>query len=108
MQAFSDMPCEYRMAVRDIIDDAGGMVSGYQDGGCEVALPADRGQQNAMAMALANFGMVGDETVTYFPLGSDNPPDTMRHHGIGIAACPRGTAPSYWKYRTFRVKGGAA
>lgn len=108
MKAFSDMPSDFRMAVRSIVDDNGGMVAGYYDEAIQVAMPADRGQQNTITMELANLGMMADDRATYFPLGSDNPPDTMRHHGIGTAACPRGISPGYWKHRNFYVpKGGA-
>lgn len=107
MQSFCAMPCDYRMAVRKAVDDAGGMVAGYCDEAIQVAMPADRGQQNKLAEALSVLGLVADDRATYFPLGSDNPPDTLRHHGIGTAACPRGTSPGYWKYRNFYVTGGA-
>lgn len=60
MQAFSDMSCEFRMAVRSIVDGNGGMVAGYYDEAIQVAMPADRGQQNTIAMELANLGMVLD------------------------------------------------
>lgn len=107
MQSFTAMPCDYRLAVRAAVYENGGEVVGYCDGALQLALPADRWQQNRLAEALSVLGLVGDDYATYYPLGTDNPPDTLRHHGIGTAACPRGTSPGYWKYQNFYVAGGA-
>lgn len=102
-QAFADMPNDYRMRAREIIDNAGGMVSGYYDDALQVALPADDNACRTMADALERMGLNGEPRFTWFPLGSDNPPESLRHFGIGTAACPRGDRPSYWKYRSFYV-----
>lgn len=100
---FAAMPNEFRMKAREIIDTAGGMVAGYYGGACQVAMPADEGDCREMTRQLEAAGLIGEDRFTWFPLGSDNPPDTLRHYGIGSAACPRGDRPSYWKYRNFFV-----
>lgn len=100
---FHEMPDDFRASVRDAINRAGGMVAGYYDGYCQVALPADREACIELTEAMKSLGMIGEQRFTWFPLGSDNPPASLRHHGIGTAACPRGDRPSYWKYRNFFV-----
>lgn len=102
--AFADMPGEFRMAAREIIDDAGGMIAGYYNGACQVALPSDPDACRQLTDGLAALGMAGEDRITWFPLGSDNPPESLRHFGIGTAACPRGDRPGYWKYRNYLVK----
>ena len=99
--AFVDMPHDFRMAARTIVDDAGGLVEGYCDDAIVVCLPADVDACRKMTQALESMGLVGEQRWTLFPLGSDNPPESLRHYGTGSAACPRGDRPSYWKYRRF-------
>lgn len=103
-KAFHDMPDDFRMKIRDIVYEFGGMVAGYYDGSCQVALPSDRDKCREMTQELEHAGMVADSKLVWFPLGSDNPPDSLRHHGIGTASCPIGERPSYWKYRNFYVE----
>jgi hypothetical protein len=103
MTAFSDMPDDFRMAARKAVDSAGGYVSGYHDSALQVALPVDRDACVTMTAALTDLGLVAEDRFTWFPLGSDNPPDSLRHFGTGTAACPKGDRPSYWKYRNFHV-----
>jgi hypothetical protein len=102
-KAFADMPDEFRMTAREIVDNAGGMVAGYWDGICQVALPADDDACREMTRALESMGLVGSDRFLWFPLGTDKPPESMRHFGFGSATCPRGDRPGYWKYRNFHV-----
>ena len=102
---FCNQPAELRMAARDIVDDAGGYVAGYYGGKLQVAVPSDHVKWAEMRSKLRDIGLVGEERITYFPLGSDQPPETLRHFGPGTAAAPRGDRPSYWLYQNFYVEG---
>ena len=101
---FSDMPEEYRMKARAIIDDNGGMVSMYHRG-VQVAMPNTFDGQNNIRQGLEAMGLMpeggNNYTLTYFPIGGDNPPEQLRHFGPGTAAAPRGDRPSYWMYVNF-------
>lgn len=106
---FSEMPNEFRMRAREIVDNAGGSVASYCDGSLDVALPSDTEACAAMSDELIAMGLMPEAHSTWFPLGSDNPPASMRHFGTGTAACPRGDRPGYWRYRRFFVtEAGAA
>ena len=102
-KGFTSQTDDFRMESRGIVDFWGGEVAGYYDDALQVALPANREDCTSMARALEKIGMVGGDSITWFPLGSDNPPESLRHFGNGSAACPRGDRPSYWKYRSFYV-----
>lgn len=103
--AFADRDVKFRMAAREIVDSCGGMVSGYHGGCLQVALPSDRDSCVELTRGLEALGLEGEQRWTYFPLGSDNPPESLRHFGPGTAAAPRGDRPGYWKYRNFFVRG---
>ncbi|GAF74571.1 unnamed protein product [marine sediment metagenome] len=101
--AFCDQPAELRLAVHSAVSDAGGVVAGYHGSDCQVALPVSAEACDKLVTALRSLGVIGDDRVTWFPLGSDNPRETLRHFGPGTAAAPRGDRPSYWKYRNFHA-----
>lgn len=102
---FVDASNEYRMRIRDIVDDNGGAILDYNTaGGITIAQPNMLDMMANMQKALEAEGMLTDGTVTYFPLGTDNAPQHQRHYGPGTAAAPRGDTPSYWRYIRFTLK----
>jgi len=103
-KTFAEMPNWYRMEIRDIVDDNGGMISHYDGPAISVALPSNVISAGAITAGLAKRGMMPGDTVTYFPIGGDNPPESMRHFGPGTATAPRGDQPSYWLYRRYTVE----
>jgi len=99
-KGFSDLPAICRFAAREMIEDCGGYVAGYVPGGLTVALPRVGALRLINQMVMAGFA---DRGGCLFPLGSDNPPDSLRHFGSGSAAAPRGDRPGYWLYWRFTV-----
>jgi hypothetical protein len=84
---FCDLPDRIRLALRDAIEDAGGYGAGYLGPYVQVALPSPAGP---FFQAMEDVGLELDEnSLHYFPLGSDAPPDHLRHQ--------RG----YWLYGNF-------
>jgi hypothetical protein len=87
MICFSDLPDHLRLAARDAIDKAGGLVAGYCGPYVQVAIPRPTG---SFFQALEEAGLELDErSLHYFPLGSDRPPEHLRHHS------------GYWLYGNF-------
>jgi hypothetical protein len=87
MLAFCDLPDGIRLALRDAIDDAGGYVAGYCGPYVQVAIPYPAGP---FFQAMDEAGLdLDDNTLHFFPLGTDAPPEHLRHH--------RG----YWLYGNF-------
>ena len=79
MTAFCDLPDERRMVLRDAIDIAGGEVAGYYGPFVQVAIPNPSGP---FFKAMEEAGLVLDErSFQLFPLGTDNPPESLRHDG---------------------------
>ena len=72
-----NMPDAERMYWRDVIESAGGHVDAYQEDCFLVAVPRET---NAFFNGIEDNGM---ETLAgsrhYFPLGTDSPPDNLRH-----------------------------
>ena len=91
---FSDWPHDQRMDLRAALSDLNACVDAYTGDGITISLPRCWDLQDDIADTLRSFGLsrVGAH---YFPLGSDNPSESMRHDnadGHGRKGC-RG----YWK-----------
>lgn len=96
---FHALPHGQRMAYRKAIEDAGGEVVSYQGECVLVAVPRAAGGQSAddFPDALERAGLLYVRGSAYlFPLGSDNPPDRLRHDGDYPGS--RG----FWLYGLFR------
>ena len=76
---FCDLPDAKRMAFRDAIDIAGGQIEGYCGADVQVSIPSPSGPFFE-AMELAGLELI-ESSVYLFPLGSDSPPQHMRHDG---------------------------
>jgi hypothetical protein len=84
MLCFHDLPDRIRLAARDAIDKAGGHVAGYCGLYVQVAIPRPAGP---FFEAMESAGLELDEnSLHFFPLGSDTPSDHLRHHA------------AYWLY----------
>jgi hypothetical protein len=79
LRQFCDLPDAIRLAYRDAVTDAGGIVCGYDRTNMQVALPNPSGAFYE-AMQKAGLLLVAG-SLHYFPLGSDKPPDNLRHDG---------------------------
>jgi hypothetical protein len=95
---FCDLAHEQRMAYRDAVENAGGSVAGYNGEWLQVALPRPCGPF-FRAMELAGLEL-NDASLHYFPLGTDRPPDDLRHDGRYPGS--RG----FWLFGRFQPKGG--
>jgi hypothetical protein len=95
MLAFCDLPDRIRMAARATIDAAGGDVARYFGPYVQVAIPNPSGPFFA-AMEAAGLEL-DDNSLHYFPLGSDAPPEHLRHFGPINAS----GQPGYWLYGNF-------
>lgn len=95
--AFAAAPEEYRTAVRAIIEDMGGHVSGYSNDGLCIALPRDDKDRAAITHILDRLGWPCRDKALC-SLGTDNPPDYLRHHG---PYNPPTDAPAYWMFGQF-------
>jgi len=85
--AFCTLPDRIRLAARDAIDQAGGYVAGYCGPYVQVAIPRPAGR---FFEAMEAAGLLLDEnSLHYFPLGTDHPPEHLRHRG------------GYWLYGNF-------
>ena len=74
---FSDLPHCERFRLLNAIDAHGGYVESYGRNDVQIALPA---QWREFIATLAALGLVMVQGSRYcFPLGSDNPPEHMRH-----------------------------
>jgi hypothetical protein len=79
MLAFCDLPDPIRFRLRDAITDAGGEVAGYYGPYVQVAIPRPAGP---FFQAMEDAGLELDEhSLSYFPLGTDKPPESLRHDG---------------------------
>jgi hypothetical protein len=77
--SFCDLPDRIRLAARDAIDAAGGYVAGYCGPSVQVAIPRPAGP---FFLAMEAAGLALDEnSLHYFPLGTDQPEERLRHHG---------------------------
>ena len=99
--AFIDLPDSERVRLRGVIEDAGGNVETYQNGGVQIAIPRPVGP---FYRAMSAAGLECDAaTLHYFPLGSDAnwTPERLRHDGSYPGS------KGFWCFGTFHVKGGA-
>lgn len=75
---FCDLPDAVRMEFRRRIEAAGGEVQGYNGECVTVAVP---NPPRPFRDDMEHAGLVEAGGSWYFPLGSDNPPDSLRHDG---------------------------
>lgn len=92
--AFCNLCQDVRMAHRRAIEGAGGLVVGYDAETVQVALPV-RAAEFWTEMEGRGLLMI-EESLCYFALGSDNPPDSLRHDGKY-----RGSK-GFWLYARFK------
>lgn len=95
MIAFCDLPeCE-RFRLRDAIEEHGGYIATYDGDGVQISMPRD---YRAFCDKMCSLGLVRDAGSTHlFPLGTDNPPESLRHDG----SYPGSRA--FWMTATFYV-----
>jgi hypothetical protein len=90
---FHELPDDLRMGYRTAIMQEGGRVAGYSGPAVQVAIPNPSGPFFA---AMEVVGLVLDErSLPFFPLGSDEPPQYLRHDG------PYPGCRGYWLYGKF-------
>jgi len=76
---FHALPHDKRMALREVIEQAGGYISTYLGLYVLVAIPNPAGP---FYTAMKKAGLVLDKkSLHYFPLGTDKPADHLRHDG---------------------------
>jgi len=95
-----DLPDARRFELRLALESAGAEVSGYNDG---FTLAIKRGCFCAVDDKAKELGLVLDgNSLNYFPLGSDNPPEEFRHW-VHPYTAERGHGPGFWLYATYRL-----
>jgi hypothetical protein len=83
MQSFFDLTYDHRFRVYDAINAAG--CQQYPGGGSGLlSVAVAKGKFGELTHALETLGMKQIDLYK-FPLGSDNPPDHLRHESHGIA-----------------------
>ncbi len=78
--ALIDLPDEERMALRGLIEQCGGEVDGYDRECFLVAIPRPSSTFFKAMDATGRFAAEPD-SLWYYPLGSDKPPEHFRHDG---------------------------
>ena len=100
MSAFMDLPDTRRFELRLALESAGADCAGYNDG---FQLAIKRGHFSEVQAKAHELGLTLDgDSLQYFPLGSDNPPEEFRHWCHPYTA-ERGHAPGFWLYATYRL-----
>lgn len=95
MAPFCDLPDIERFRLRDAIEDLGGDIESYQGDAVQVALPTEWRRFITAADKLGLVLVHGSRWL--FPLGSDNPPATLRHDGSYPGS------KGFWMYAKFVV-----
>ena len=96
---FSELDVEKRMETLHKIANIGAESAGYCGDCIQVCMPSTRPVSESIRI-IECFGLK-EHGGHYFPLGSDNPPASLRHFGPGTQAAPRGKPLSYWLYWNF-------
>lgn len=84
---FSEMPDSFRMAVRNTVDEFGGNIDGYNGEELLVAMPNGKAKWELIKAMKERHGMSdvpndgGFNSWVFFPIGSANTPECMRHDG---------------------------
>jgi|GEM_PF-4194036 len=87
MLSFCDLPDRIRLPILDAVFEASGDVAGYFGPYVQVAIPRPSGP---FFRAMEDVGLELDEnSLILFPLGTDKPPEHLRHHA------------GYWLYGNF-------
>ena len=84
MSRYYDLEWPQRMDIRRACDAAGSSFDHGLRNGIRVAI--GRGQLSQTIAALEPFGLRLDELYT-FPLGTDQPPEHLRHDNRGFPSC---------------------
>lgn len=97
---FAGLPTPLRFAFLDALTELcfGAADWNYTDGGISVAVP--NGRFGELQQLAKRFSLIAEPRgLYYFPLGSDQPPDHLRHE------CPRYPGSrGFWLKQLFRVK----
>ena len=100
---FADLPHDARLAFLYALDAIGAESAGYHGRYVSVRVPRVEGSTWAGIQATdrvaAAHGLVRDDDGTYFPLGSDNPAEHLRH---GIPWKYPNQAPGFWFTLNYR------
>jgi hypothetical protein len=95
---FCDLPDDVRMRFRGVVEGAGGLVEGYHGPCLQVACPNPWGPFNT-AMEAAGLTLV-EGSLYAFPLGSDSPPESLRHDGSYPGS------KGFWLYARYQPRQG--
>ena len=99
MSRYYDLPWPQRLAVMNACEAAGSSFDHGLSDGFRVAI--GRGRLSATIQALEPLGFEFADELRTFPLGTDTPPEHLRHDSQGFPSC-------VWLMATFRFKGGQA
>ena len=84
---FSEMPHDFRMAVRNTVNEFGGNIDGYNGEELLVAMPNGKAKWELIKAMKERHGMadIADDgsfkSWCFFPICSDNTPPHQRHDG---------------------------
>lgn len=99
MSCFAELDGEQRMFIRTEIEQLGASIAAYQGTGLLVALP-NTDKKHLIHAIMDNHGYPLKQS-HYFPLGTDKPPDTLRHHCPGY---PKQDQPGWWYFAYYAAK----
>lgn len=94
---YYDLPWPQRLAIMDACKAAGSSFDHGLTEGFRVAI--GRGRLSATIAALEPLGFEFRDELHTFPLGTDKPPEHLRHDSMGIPS-------SVWLMAAFYPKGG--
>lgn len=77
---FDSLTDEQRFSLRCDIERLGAMIEGYRDGSFQVSIPREGINDFRASMRKLGLRLVPGSG-HLFPLGTDNPPDNLRHDG---------------------------
>jgi hypothetical protein len=96
---FYEFHDDLRISLRRAISLLGGDHFQYIEGGLRVAMPVNGAKRQAIVVLLDSAGL--DMTGSaYFPLGSDQPAEELRHRFMQ----PPNHPPGYWLFYTFTIR----
>ncbi len=78
MTRFSELPHEARMTLRSALESLGAEIEGYYGDAVQVAVPCP---PEPFWEGVAKLPLKAARDGYFFPLGTDNPPASMRHDG---------------------------
>ena len=101
MQKFFDLPCDYRLKIRQIIEDNCGLIEGYTNRGIQTILPSDAEKRKSLITCMHEHGMQpNSDSRFWFPACNNEPAHALRWKNVKDAG---NRCAAYVEYCTFEL-----